>query len=466
MSSLTPRKSKVKTVYVCQACGTNYPKPQGRCSACGAWNQIIEERLVETPAARSIGGATGWVPAVDRRPKPLQAVPNAAEARLPLPDAEFSRVLDGGLVPGSLILLGGEPGIGKSTLLLQLALRLQGHRVLYVTGEESERQVKMRADRIPFDNPEVYVVAETQLEQILEYLHELAPTLVILDSIQTVYTSQLESTPGSMAQIRECAALLLNFAKQTQTSVVLVGHITKDGNLAGPKVLEHMVDVVLEFEGDRNYSYRLVRSKKNRFGATPELGIYEMAGQGLREVSNPSELFLNQTAEPFSGVAIATSLQGVRPLLLETQALVSDATYGTPQRSATGFDLKRLNMLLAVLEKRCGFKVGAKDVFINLAGGIKLEDPALDLSVVCAIVSSLYNLPIPSGTAFAAEVSLTGEVRGVSRLEPRLAEAHKLGFTRVFVSAHHEKSLVAKSQTLDVVPVLQLEAVFQQLFGA
>jgi DNA repair protein RadA/Sms len=359
----------------------------------------------------------------------LADISSEAEPKMATPDLELNRALDGGLVPGSLILMAGEPGIGKSTLLLQTALRLASEPVLYVTGEESEKQVKLRADRLPYQSDQLFLLAETELESILAQARQLEPALLLIDSIQTLYSRALDSSPGSVSQVRECTLALLRFAKDCQTAVILVSHVTKDGLIAGPKVLEHMVDTVLEFEGDRHYNYRLLRATKNRFGATPELGIYEMRGTGLHEVSNPSELFLHRAAQPLPGVAVAATLQGMRPLLLEVQALTANATYGTPQRTATGYELRRLQMLLAVLEKKCGLVLGNKDVFVNLVGGLRVEDPALDLAVVVALVSSLYEVPLSATAVFAGEVGLTGEVRLVGRMEPRIVEAEKLGFT-------------------------------------
>lgn len=399
------------------------------------------------------------------QPKLLAQIEPHAQERIPLADGELMRVLDGGVVPGSLILLGGEPGIGKSTLFLQLALQLQGRKVLYVAGEESEQQVKMRAERLAGQNNTLYILAETSLEDVLGHAASLAPDLLIVDSIQTLYMEQLESAPGSIAQVRECAARLMRYAKESAVPVLLIGHINKDGMIAGPKVLEHMVDVVLEFEGDRHAGYRIVRSTKNRFGATPELGIYEMRTDGLRQVPNPSEVFLSHSAADFSGVAVAATLQAQRPLLIETQALVSEAAFGTPQRSATGFDIRRLNMLLAVLEKKAGIRVGGKDVFINLAGGLRLDDTALDLAVLAAIVSSLYDMPIARHTGFAAEIGLTGEVRAVMRVEQRIVEAEKLGFKRLIVSAQNKDAARTRAQ-LQVVPVGKLEECFAEIFVA
>jgi DNA repair protein RadA/Sms len=452
--------AKTKSVYICQNCGTQHLKWQGQCTGCNAWNSLVEElvdaRSKTTPSSALTRGS---------RPLLLEEIESVAEKRLVTPDAEMNRVLGGGIVDGSVILLGGEPGIGKSTLLLQLALQLHPLRILYVSGEESAQQIKMRAQRLSYQNDNLYVAAETRLESIRAHYKDLEPQLIIVDSIQTIYTDALESAPGSVSQVRETASKLIRLAKESQVPIFLVGHITKEGTLAGPKVLEHMVDTVLTFEGDRHNNYRLVRTSKNRFGSTMEIGIYEMLGQGLREVSNPSEIFLSAGEENFSGVAIAATLEGMRPLLVETQALVTPLTYGTPQRSATGFDLRRLNMLLAVLEKRCGFKMGVKDVFINMAGGLKVEDPAVDLSLICAVISSLHDLPIPQGYVFTAEVGLSGEIRPVNRLELRIAEAEKLGFKKVFVAQSQAQSLNKQFNDIEVVSAGKLEEVFRIVFG-
>lgn len=448
-----------KTVFVCVECGYKHAKWQGQCSSCGKWNTVVgEEPTTETHFKRWAGGEVGRVPV------PLEEVQFGGEARLVLPDGELQRVFDGGLVEGSLTLLAGEPGIGKSTLLLQLALRLGPQTVFYVSGEESERQIKMRAERLPVKNPNLFVYCETWLENVLAYALELKPAVLILDSIQTVYTDDVDATPGSMAQVRECTAKILRFAKEKKISVVLVGHITKEGMIAGPKVLEHMVDAVLEFEGDKQYNYRIVRSVKNRFGRTPELGVYEMAHDGLREVANPSELFMTEMEPGTVGTVVGATMQGARPILLETQALVSDTTFNYPQRSATGFDLRRMNMLLAVLEKRCGLKTGGKDVFINVAGGLKTDDPALDLAMSCAIASSYRDLPVDRKTAFAGEVGLSGEIRPVSRVDLRLAEAQKLGFERMFLPAAAMKGLDVSGLTLRPVPVAKLSEALFALF--
>ena len=382
-----------------------------------------------------------------------------------MPGKELTRVLGGGIVPGSLVLFGGEPGIGKSTLMLQLALRLKNLKILYVSGEESEQQIKMRAERIGVTTESCFILQETNTQNIFKQIEEIQPQLVIIDSIQTLHTSYVDSSPGSVSQVRECAAEFLRFAKETNTPVFMIGHITKEGSLAGPKVLEHMVDTVLQFEGDRNHIYRLLRATKNRFGNTNEMGIYEMNGDGLREVTNPSEILITNRENATSGVAISATMEGNRPMLIETQALVSSAAYGTPQRSSTGFDLRRLSMLLAVLEKRCGFKLGIKDVFINIAGGIRVEDPGIDLALVCAILSSNEDLPIPQTVCFAAEVGLTGEIRPVNRIEQRISEAEKLGFEKIYISSFNLKGLSLKNFKIEIIAVSKMEEAFSTLFG-
>ncbi len=453
--------AKLKSVYYCQECGTQFPKWQGQCNACKAWNAIVEE-VVEAGSAKSHGGSGSLT--TRSEPKTLDKIELNAEHRLVTPDDEINRVLGGGIVAGGVVLLGGEPGIGKSTLLLQLALQLSPLRVLYVSGEESEQQIKMRASRIPFSNPNLYIASETQIEQILAFQKDLSPHLIIIDSIQTIYSDTFESAPGSVTQVRESTAKIIRIAKDKHIPVFLIGHITKEGTIAGPKVLEHIVDTVLTFEGDRHNSYRVVRTNKNRFGSTMEIGIYEMRSNGLREVKNPSEIFLTSGNEAFSGVAITATMEGMRPLLIEVQALVTPFIYGNPQRSATGFDLRRLNMLLAVMEKRCGFKLGQKDVFINLAGGLKVEDPALDLALVCAIVSSMHDIIIPQSTVFAAEVGLSGEIRPITRIEPRIAEAEKLGFQEIFVATTQLSDLSKKFDKIQIKGVGRLQDVFPLVF--
>ncbi|MBN3661521.1 MAG: DNA repair protein RadA, partial [Ornithobacterium rhinotracheale] len=426
--------AKAKTVFYCQNCGTRHVQWLGKCNACGEWNTIVEE-VVEKNAP-----ATPWKDDSIKTPVlfNIHDIPKTNEARITTKNGELDRVLGGGLVLGSVVLLGGEPGIGKSTLLLQVALSLNHLKVLYVSGEESATQIKLRAERIGIGTDSCFVLTETQTQKIFKQAKEIQPNVLIIDSIQTLQTQLVESSPGSVSQIRECTAELIRFAKQTNTPVILVGHITKEGNIAGPKILEHMVDVVLQFEGERNHIYRLLRAQKNRFGSTAELGIYEMQGVGLREVSNPSEVLISAKDQPLSGNAVASTMEGIRPMLIEIQALVSTAVYGTPQRSTTGYDIKRLNMLLAVLEKRAGFQLGVKDVFLNITGGIRVDDPAIDLAVVCAILSSYENETLPDNCCFAAEVGLSGEIRPVSRVEQRISEAEKLGYDVIFISKYNK----------------------------
>lgn len=437
----------------------------GKCPSCQQWNTFVEELVQkEAPSVPTWKTSTANQRVV--KPAKIANIQSANEDRLPTGDAELDRVLGGGLVAGSIILIGGEPGIGKSTLLLQLALNLPQKRVLYVSGEESDQQIKMRAERInPTPEADCYILTETNTQNIFKQLEELQPDVLIVDSIQTLHSSHIESTPGSVSQVRECTAELLRFAKETQTPVFLIGHITKDGAIAGPKILEHMVDTVLQFEGDRHHVYRILRSVKNRFGAAAELGIYAMQGSGLRQVSNPSEILLSQRDEELSGISIGATLEGARPMLIEAQALVSTSPYGTPQRSATGFDTKRMNMLLAVLEKRCGFRLGAKDVFLNIAGGIKVEDPAIDLAIIAAIISSHEDIFISQKICFAAEVGLSGEIRAVNRIEQRILEAEKLGFEKMFVSLYNLKGINIDKFKLELVAVSKIEEVFSALFG-
>lgn len=452
--------AKVKTLYICQECGTSHLKWQGQCKGCESWGSLVEELTDQT---RKGGLPKGLV--TKSAPQTIPQIDAKAETRWVTKDDEMNRVLGGGIVDGSVTLLGGAPGIGKSTLLLQLALQLGPEKILYVSGEESLQQVKLRASRIPFQNDQLFIAAETQIERIFEFYEEIRPRLIIIDSIQTMYTDSLESAAGSVSQVREGAAKLIRLAKDLKIPIFLVGHITKEGMLAGPKVLEHMVDTVLTFEGERHNSYRIVRTNKNRFGSTMEIGIYEMLSHGLREVTNPSEIFLSGTEENFSGVSIGATMEGLRPLLIETQALVTPMAYGTAQRSATGFDLRRLNMLLAVLEKRCGFKMGIKDVFINITGGLKVEDPGIDLALICALISSQHDLPIPPSTVFAAEVGLSGEIRSASRLESRISEAEKLGFTRIYACKNQLQGLSRKFSSIEMVGVSKLEEVFRTVFG-
>jgi DNA repair protein RadA/Sms len=459
--------SKPKVSFFCQNCGAQSAKWIGKCPSCSEWNTYVEEVIhKETKNDRLQLFSSGkQAKGVSNKPVLLQDVGLQEFPRIPVPGKELTRVLGGGIVPGSLVLFGGEPGIGKSTLMLQLALRLKNLRVLYVSGEESEQQIKMRAERIGITTDSCFILQETNTQNIFQQISETQPQLVVIDSIQTLHTSYVDSSPGSVSQVRECAAEFLRFAKETNTPVFMIGHITKEGSLAGPKVLEHMVDTVLQFEGDRNHIYRLLRATKNRFGNTNEMGIYEMNGDGLREVTNPSEILITNRENATSGVAISATMEGNRPMLIETQALVSTAAYGTPQRSATGFDLRRLSMLLAVLEKRCGFKLGIKDVFINIAGGIRVEDPGIDLALVCAILSSNEDLPIPQTVCFAAEVGLTGEIRPVSRIEQRIMEAEKLGFEKIVISAFNLKGLHLKNFKIEVVAVAKMEEAFNALFG-
>lgn len=455
--------AKLKKAFFCQSCGTQSPKWVGKCNSCGEWNTYVEEIIQKEPAAATVSSLI--TSKRSQKPKKISDVTFSEERRFPLTDPELSRVLGGGLVPGSLILFAGEPGIGKSTLLLQLAMQMKGIRIVYISGEESEQQIKMRAERIGSLNDECYLFTETSMQNILIHLAELDADIVIVDSIQTIHTQLIESSAGSISQIRECTAELMKFAKETATPVFLIGHITKDGSIAGPKVLEHMVDVVLQFEGDRNFMYRLLRTQKNRFGSTNELGIYEMNSLGLQPIHNPSELLIGSRDEPLSGSATAATVEGIRPLLIEVQALVSSAAYGTPQRSSTGFDLRRLNMLLAVLEKRCGFRLGIKDVFLNIAGGIRVDDPAIDLAVVSAILSSGEDIPINPKYTFAAEVGLSGEIRPVSKIEQRILEGQKLGFEKIFLSKYNRKGIEQKNYTIELVFVSKIDQVFELLFG-
>ncbi len=453
--------AKTKTTFFCQNCGTQFSKWQGQCTACKEWNTINEEVLqkkASTPSWEAQDQST------KRAAEPI-AIANISleqQQRLATQNSELDRVLGGGIVPGSLILLGGEPGIGKSTLMLQIALNLP-HKTLYVSGEESAQQIKMRAQRIAPESESCLILTETQTQQIFRHIGKVKPDIVVIDSIQTLHTDYIESSPGSISQIRECTSELIKFAKQTQTPVIVIGHITKDGNIAGPKILEHMVDTVLQFEGDRNYLYRLLRANKNRFGSTNELGIFEMQSNGLRAVTNPSEVLLSNHSEELSGTAVAATLEGMRPLLIEIQALVSSAVYGTPQRSATGYNIKRLNMLLAVLEKRAGFKLGSKDVFLNITGGIRVEDPAIDLAVVAAILSSNVDIAVPKSMCFAAEVGLSGEVRAVTRVTQRIHEAQKLGFNTIVVAK--QSKIDQKDFNIEIIAINKVHDVVKALFG-
>lgn len=459
--------AKDKIVYVCTKCGNDSPKWVGKCPACGAWNSYVEQAVrKESPMQQARAASIGAFPTGKAVPRPFKDIETGMEVRIDMNDEELNRVLGGGLVPGSLVLLGGEPGIGKSTLVLQTVLHLTDKRILYVSGEESPRQLKLRAERIEHTpSDDCLIVCETSLEQIYTHIKNVKPELVIIDSIQTIATEMVESSPGSITQVRECAASILKFAKESGTPVILIGHINKEGTIAGPKVLEHIVDTVLQFEGDQHYMYRILRSIKNRFGSTAELGIYEMRQSGLRQVSNPSELLLSTEHEGMSGVAVACTIEGVRPFLIETQALVSTAAYGTPQRSATGFDTRRMNMLLAVLEKRVGFKLAQKDVFLNIAGGLRVNDPAIDLAVITAILSSNMDAPLEQGVCMAGEVGLSGEIRPVSRIEQRIAEAEKLGFTSIIIPRYNMQGIDKSKYKIQIVPVRKVEEAFRVIFG-
>ena len=456
--------AKVKSSYFCQTCGHQAPKWLGRCPSCGEWNTFVEE-LIQKEEKEKGTWRVGTAQKTVARPKALPEITYQDHHRILTRDAELNRVLGGGIVPGSLVLVGGEPGIGKSTLMLQIALQLDGRKVLYVSGEESEQQIKMRAERLGIGGENCFILTETTTQNIFKQIESFEPDLLVIDSIQTLQSTYIESAAGSVSQVRECTAELLKYAKESGTPVFLIGHITKEGTLAGPKVLEHMVDTVLQFEGDRHLAYRILRTTKNRFGSTSELGIYEMVGSGLREVSNPSEILISQREEELSGITIGAMLEGNRPLLIEIQSLVSVANYGTPQRSSTGFDAKRLNMLLAVLEKRGGFRLGTQDVFLNIAGGLKVEDPAIDLAVCASIVSSYDDASIPNSVCFAAEVGLGGEVRAVNRIENRISEAEKLGFKEIWISKYNTKGLNLSGYTIKVRSAAKLEDVFSGVMG-
>ena len=456
---------KTKTVFVCSNCGADSPKWVGKCPNCGEWNTYVEEIVAKESSARNRTVASLRQDKEKSRPVLLKEITSEEETRIDLHDAELNRVLGGGLVKGSLVLIGGEPGIGKSTLVLQTILNLKDIKVLYVSGEESYKQLKLRADRLSSDSSNCFILCETNLEQIFVQAQNVKPDFLIIDSIQTIFTETVESSPGSVAQVRECSAAILKYAKESGVPVFLIGHINNEGSIAGPKVLEHIVDTVLQFEGDQHYMYRILRSIKNRFGSTAELGIYEMRQNGLREVSNPSELLLTQNHDGLSGVAIAAAIEGVRPFLIETQGLVSSAVYGTPQRSSTGFDLRRMNMLLAVLEKRAGFKLVQKDVFLNIAGGLKVNDPAIDLAVLSAILSSSLDITIESGTCMAGEVGLSGEIRPVIRIEQRILDAEKLRFNRIFIPYNNLKGFDVSKCKIQIIQVRKVEEAFRGLFG-
>lgn len=456
-------KPKEKSVWFCTECGNDSPKWEGRCPVCGAWNSMVEEKVKSTRqgATKSPLGRTP-----ESVPRKVSEIETVAEPRIHMPSEELNRVLGGGLVPGSMVLIGGEPGIGKSTLVLQNILAIKSRRMLYVSGEESAMQIKLRADRLGRMSDNCYVVTETSLESIFVHIEKVQPELLIVDSIQTIASDDIESSAGSVSQVRECAARLLRYAKQTGVPVMLIGHINKEGSLAGPKVLEHIVDAVLQFEGDRQYMYRILRAIKNRFGNTSELGIYEMCQRGLREVTNPSEMLVSQhDGQQLSGCAVGVTIEGARPFLIEAQALVSTAAYGTPQRSVTGFDSKRMNMLLAVLEKRVGFKLAQKDVFLNIAGGLKVADPALDLAVIAAILSSNVDMAIPAGVCLSGEVGLSGEIRPVTRMEQRVREAEKLGMRQILIPRGSLKGVDRSKFTIDVVEVTKVEEAFRHLFS-
>ena len=453
--------AKTKTIWYCKSCGNESPKWMGCCPACGEWNTMIEAPK-EQKSSGSRSAASASIAPGDRKPRRLKEIDNTTETRFSLGLAEVDRLLGGGMVPGSLVLVGGEPGIGKSTLSLQIPLGCPSLKTLYVTGEESERQVKMRAERLGGEGEQCLIYSETHMESILQEAREVMPDLMIVDSVQTMYTESVDSAPGSVSQIKEVAAMLLRFAKESGVSVILIGHITKDGYIAGPKILEHIVDVVLQFEGENRGSYRVLRSIKNRFGSTSELAVFEMTGNGLREVANPSEMLIPMHEQGLSGTAVAAMLDGTRPMLFEVQALVSSAVYGTAQRSATGFDARRLNMLLAVLERRAGFHLSAKDVFLNMAGGLKVSDPACDLAVICAVLSSNFDFAIPSDVCFAGEVGLSGEIRPVGQADRRVSEAARLGFRKIFVSSFTK--LDKKPEGIQIVKVADVPALVKALF--
>ena len=456
--------AKTKTAFFCSNCGYESAKWLGKCPSCNTWNTFVEEVISKDADTKD----AGWKDYNnDKRVTKiinLREVSSRQEDRLVTNDSELNRVLGGGIVPGSIVLVAGEPGIGKSTLFLQVGLQMPDLVTLYISGEESEQQIKMRANRLRAENENFYLLTETVTQTIFQEIKKLKPDLVIVDSIQTLQSNFIESSPGSVSQIRECAAEFQRFAKETNTPVFLIGHITKDGSIAGPKILEHMVDTVLQFEGDRHYAYRILRTLKNRFGSTAELGIYEMTGEGMRIVTNPSEILITQKEEQLSGSAIAATLEGLRPMLIEVQALVTQSVYGTPQRTVSGFDLRRLQLLLAVLEKRGGFHFGIKDVFVNLAGGLKIEDPSIDLAVICALLSSFEDVPLPQHICFAGEVGLNGEIRAVNRIEQRIGEAEKLGFEKIVVSKYNKKGYNNQSFNIEIISVSQVQEVYERLF--
>ncbi|HEX6428776.1 MAG TPA: DNA repair protein RadA [Niastella sp.] len=456
--------AKVKSAFFCSNCGYESAKWVGKCPSCSTWNTFVEE-VISKPLIKKENGWDDYnEDAKSIRTIALHSIISSEQVRITTSDAELNRVLGGGIVPGSVVLIAGEPGIGKSTLFLQNGLQLQNKTVLYISGEESEQQIKMRADRLKIQNDNFYLLTETSTQTIFQEIKKLKPHLVIVDSIQTIQSPYIDSSPGSISQIRESAAEFQRFAKETNTPVFLIGHITKDGSIAGPKILEHMVDTVLQFEGDRHYAYRILRTIKNRFGSTSELGIYEMTGDGMRVVTNPSEILMTQKEDHLSGIAIAATIEGMRPLLIEVQALVTQSVYGTPQRTVSGFDLRRLQLLLAVLEKKGGFHFGVKDVFLNIAGGLKVEDPSIDLAVLCALLSSYEDVPLPQHVCFAGEVGLSGEVRAVHRVEQRIAEAEKLGFEKIIISRYGQKPFNKSAANIEVVPMGRVEEVYQYLF--
>lgn len=455
--------SKVKTAFFCQNCGYESVKWLGQCPSCNQWNTFVEE-LIQKETTNN----NNWKDYSENKRSnkiiSLEEVKSSEEKRLATSDAELNRVLGGGIVPGSIVLIAGEPGIGKSTLFLQNGLWLKNVTVLYISGEESEQQIKMRADRLKLKNESFYLLTETSTQVIFQEIKKLKPQLVIIDSIQTLHTPFIDSSPGSVSQIRECAAEFQRFAKESNTPVFLIGHITKDGSIAGPKILEHMVDTVLQFEGDRHYAYRILRTIKNRFGSTAELGIYEMTDAGMKGVTNPSEILITQKEDQLSGIAIAATIEGIRPLLIEVQALVTQSVYGTPQRTVSGFDLRRLQLLLAVLEKRGGFHFGVKDVFLNIAGGLKVEDPSIDLAVLCSLLSSYEDVPLPQHICFSGEVGLSGEIRAVNRIDQRIAEAQKLGFEKIIVSKYNQKGLARQKFGIEIITMGRVEEVYKYLF--
>ena len=460
--------AKAKTVWYCTSCGNEYPKWMGQCPACGEWNTMVEEpKAASSGKAAAPSRSRGYVSTEkDARPKPLSEISMSEESRFSIGIDEVDRILGGGMVRGSMILIGGEPGIGKSTLALQIPMNCPDIKTLYVSGEESLRQLKLRAQRLGSDECDCLVLSETLLENIIARAQEVNPDLLIIDSIQTIFSETIESSAGSVSQVRECAAALLRYAKESNTSVILIGHITKDGAIAGPKILEHIVDVVLQFEGDTRGAYRILRSIKNRFGSTAELSVFEMTGKGLREVSNPSEMLIPMHQENLSGIAVAAMMDGTRPLLIEIQSLVSTAAYGMPQRSATGFDVRKMNMLLAVLEKRAGFRLSTKDVFLNVAGGLRISDPACDLAVIAAILSSNFDVSVSADSCFSAEVGLSGEIRPVSQVERRIAEAAKLGFRKIYISSFNKKDSFARNDNIEVVAVSDVAELCRKLFKA